>query len=84
MEITRIASILGAIGLLLTLGGFGLPLLAPEAEKATFLILGIGTLCLLGYVGIHFQGLVRGSGKRSTRLGTHSILAILLQAWLLD
>ena len=78
MEITRIASILGAIGLLLTLGSFGLPLLAPEAESASSLLLGIGTLCLLGYVGIHFQGLVRGSGKRSTRLGTHSILAILL------
>ena len=78
MEITRFASILGALGLLLTIGGLGLPLLVPEAENTASLVLGTGTLCLLGYVGIHFKGLVRGSRKRSTRLGTHSILALLL------
>ncbi len=78
MEITRLASILGVFGLLLTMGGFGLPLFAPGVENVSSMILAIGTLCLLGYVGIHFQGLVRGSGRRSTRLGTHSILAILL------
>ena len=78
MEITRLASILGALGLLLTAGGLGLPLLVPEAENSGSIVLGIGTVCLLGYVGIHFQGLVRGSRKRSARLGTHSILAILL------
>ncbi|MGV7228841.1 MAG: GldG family protein [Nitrospirales bacterium] len=80
MEITRYASILGVLGLLLTIGGLGLPLLVPEAENTASIVLGIGTLCLLGYVGIHFQGLVRGSRKRSTRLGTHSILALLLAA----
>jgi ABC-type uncharacterized transport system involved in gliding motility auxiliary subunit len=80
MEITRLASILGALGLLLTIGGLGLPLLVPEAENSGSIVLGIGTVCLLGYVGIHFQGLVRGSRKRSARLGTHSILAILLAA----
>ena len=80
MEITRLASLLGALGLLLTIGGLGLPLLVPEAGNMGSIILGIGTLCLLGYVGIHFQGLVRGSRKRSARLGTHSILAILLAA----
>jgi len=78
MEITRLASILGALGLLLTIGGLGLPLLVPEVDNTASIVLGIGTLCLLGYVGIHFQGLVRGTRKRSTRLGTHSILAILL------
>ena len=78
MEITRYASILGALGLLFTIGGLGLSLLVPEAENTASIVLGIGTLCLLGYVGIHFQGLVRGSRKRSTRLGTHSILALLL------
>jgi ABC-type uncharacterized transport system involved in gliding motility auxiliary subunit len=78
MEIIRYASILGALGLLFTIGGLGLPLLVPEAENTASIVLGIGTLCLLGYVGIHFQGLVRGSRKRSTRLGTHSILALLL------
>jgi ABC-type uncharacterized transport system involved in gliding motility auxiliary subunit len=78
MEITRFASILGALGLLLTIGGLGLPLLVPDAENTASMVLGIGTLCLLGYVGIHFKGLVRGSRKRSTRLGTHSILALLL------
>ncbi len=78
MEVTRLATILGAIGLFLTLGGFGLPLLKPEAENVGSLILGIGTFCLLGYVAIHFKGLVQGSRKRTTQLGTHSILAILL------
>lgn len=66
--------------MLLTVGGIGLPLLVPETENSSSIVLGIGTLCLLGYVGIHFQGLVRGSRKRSARLGTHSILAILLAA----
>jgi len=78
MEVTRVATILGALGLLLAIGGFGLPLLAPNTENIASIILGIGTLCLLGYLGIHFQGLIKGSRKRSTRLGTHSILAILL------
>ncbi len=80
MEITRLATILGAGGLVLTLGGYGLPLLMPGAENAGSLLLGIGVLCLLGYVGIHFQGLVRGSRKRTTQLGTHSILALVLAA----
>ena len=80
MEITRLASLLGVLGLLLTIGGLGLPLLMPKTENYASLILGVGTLCLLGYVSIHFQGLVKGSRKRSTRLGTHSILAILLAA----
>ena len=80
MEITRLATILGALGLLLTIGGFGLPLLAPEAEHMSSIVLGIGTLCLLGYVSIHFKGLIRGSGQRSTRLGAHSMLAIVLAA----
>jgi len=80
MEITRLASILGVLGLSLTIGGFGLPLLVQEVENIASILLGLGTLCLLGYVGIYFQGLVKGSRKRSTRLGTHSILAILLAA----
>ncbi len=78
MEITRIASILGAVGLVLTLGGFGLPLLLPEAETAASILLGLGTVCILGYVGIYVQALVRGGRTRSARLGTHSILAVLL------
>ncbi len=75
---TRLATILGSGGLLLALGGFGLPLLAPEAETTASIILGVGTLCLLVYVGIHFRRISTGSRKRTTRLGTHSILAILL------
>ncbi len=78
MEITRVATLLGAAGLLLALGGFSLPLLVPEAENTSSIVLGIGTLCLLSFVGIHFQELVRGSRKRSTRLGAQSILAIFL------
>ncbi len=78
MEVTRFASFLGLLGLLLTLGGLGLPLLAPEAENTASIILGVGILCLLGYIGIHIRRLATGSRKRSTRLGTHSILAILL------
>jgi ABC-type uncharacterized transport system involved in gliding motility auxiliary subunit len=78
MEVTRLSTILGAAGLLLTLSGLGLPLLAPEAETPASILVGIGTLGLLGYVGIHCRGLVSGSRKRSTRLGTHSLLAIIL------
>jgi ABC-type uncharacterized transport system involved in gliding motility auxiliary subunit len=78
MEVNRLSTILGSFGLLLALGGLGIPLLAPEAENTASIVLGIGILCLLGYVGIYFRWLVTGSRKRSTRLGTHSILAILL------
>ena len=78
MEITRLANILGTGGLLLTLGGLGLPLLVPEAETIASIILGVGTLCLLGFVSIHIRRLATGSRKRTTRLGTHSLLAILL------
>ena len=60
------------------MGGFGLPLLNPDMENTGSIVLGIGTICLLGYVGIHFQGLVRGSRQRSARLGAQSIIAILL------
>ena len=80
MEITRLGTILGALGLVLTMAGFGLPLIAPGVGNTGSIVLGIGTLCLLGYVSIHFQGLVKGSRKRSTRLGLSSILAILLAA----
>ena len=80
MEITRLGSIMGAIGVLCTIGGFGLPLLAPHTENTASMVLGVGTLCLLGYLAIHFQGLIKGSQKRATRLGTHSILALLLAA----
>ncbi len=78
MEITRLATILGSGGLVLALGGLGLPILAPEAGNIASIVLGVGTLCILGYVGIHIRRLTTGSRKRTTRLGTHSILAILL------
>lgn len=78
MEITRFGSILGPLGLLLACGGLGLPLLIPEAENAASFVLGAGTLCLIGYAGIHFRKLATGSRTRSARLGAHSIMAILL------
>ena len=75
---TRLATILGTLGLLLTMGGFGLPLIVSEMENMSSILLGMGTLCVLGYLGIHFRGLVKESHKRSAQLGTHSILAMLL------
>ena len=75
---TRLAFILGVVGLLCILGSLGLPLFTSESDNLASMILAIGTLCVLASGGIHIRQLVKGSQKRATRLGAHSVLAILL------
>jgi len=75
MEITRVFSILGLIGLLLALTGlvgFSMPVWLVSSLE------GIALLCLLGYFIVHYQSVKTFSTRRATRLGFTSLLSLLL------
>lgn len=78
MEVTRVPSILGIAGTILALTGLGIPLLYPDGERLSSILLGLGTLCLLGYFAFHFRSLTALARTRATRLGAHSLFSILL------
>jgi len=78
MEVTRVASILGIAGTILALMGLSLPLVYPDRGNLSSILLGIGTLCLLGYFAFHFRNLRALARTRSTRLGAHSLISVLL------
>jgi len=78
MEVTRASSILGIAGTLLALIGLGLPLVYPDGGRLSSILLGMGTLCLLGYFAFHFRSLTALTRTRSTRLGAHSLFSVLL------
>lgn len=78
MEITRIATLLIVLGLLLAIGGLGLPLFLPDSEVWTSVLLGTGGLLLASYFFLHFRSIATFSRHRSTRLGLHSILSVIL------
>ncbi|GJL67555.1 MAG: hypothetical protein NPIRA06_01900 [Nitrospirales bacterium] len=71
-------SILGIAGTILVLIGLGLPLFHPAGGSASSILLGLGTLCLLGYFAFHFRSLTALARTRSTRLGAHSLFSVLL------
>ncbi|MGE3939463.1 MAG: GldG family protein [Nitrospirales bacterium] len=75
---TRVATLLAILGLLLIIGGLGLPLFLPESESWTSIVLGIGGLLLAGYFFIHFRSIATLARHRSTRLGLHSLLSVML------
>jgi ABC-type uncharacterized transport system involved in gliding motility auxiliary subunit len=50
----------------------------PEGRNLASILLGLGTLCLLGYFALHFRRLTALAQTRSTRLGAHSLLSVLL------
>ena len=66
------------LGLALILGGFGLPLILPEAGSWSSLLLSAGGLLLAGYLFLYIRNLSSSASKRSTKLGLHSILSIIL------
>ncbi|MDT3779562.1 Gldg family protein [Nitrospira sp. MA-1] len=72
------ASILGIAGTILVLIGLGLPLFQPAGGSLSSILLGLGTLCLLGYFAFHFRSLTALARTRSTRLGAHSLFSVLL------
>ncbi|MBA3964389.1 MAG: hypothetical protein H0X47_01155, partial [Nitrospirales bacterium] len=71
-------SILGIAGTILALIGLGLPLFHPAGGSLSSILLGLGTLCLLGYFAFHFRSLTALARTRSTRLGAHSLFSVLL------
>ncbi|HBP86655.1 MAG TPA: hypothetical protein DD706_03040 [Nitrospiraceae bacterium] len=78
MEVTRVPSILGIAGTILALIGLGLPLVSPAGGHLSSILLGLGTLCILGYFAFHFRSLTALARTRSTRLGAHSLFSVLL------
>lgn len=78
MEITRLSSILGIAGTILSLMGLSLPMVYPDGGNLASILLGLGTLCLLGYLAFHFRSLTALARTRSTRLGAHSLTSVLL------
>ncbi len=78
MEVTRVSSILGIAGTLFALIGIGLPIFHPAGGSLSSILLGLGTLCLLGYFAFHFRSLTALARTRSTRLGAHSLFSVLL------
>ncbi len=78
MEVTRVPSILGIAGTILALIGLGLPLFHPAGGSLSSILLGLGTLCLLGYFAFHFRSLTALARTPSTRLGAHSLFSVLL------
>ena len=78
MEVTRWPTILGMAGTVLALVGLSLPLFYPHQRNLASILLGLGTLCLLGYFACHFRSLAALARTRSTRLGAHSLGSVLL------
>ena len=78
MEVTRLSSILGMGGILLSLVGLSLPMIYPDGGILATILLTIGTLCLLGYFAFHFRSFTALARTRSTRLGAHSLASVLL------
>ncbi len=78
MEVTHLPSTLGIAGIVSTLMGLILSVVYPDRGNLASILLGIGTLCLLGYLALHFRSFRVFAGTRSTRLGAHSLVSILL------
>jgi len=78
MEIARLSTPFIMLGLVLILGGFGLPLFFPQAESWSSALLSIGGLLLATYFVLHIRSFAVIAGNRSTRLGLHSILSVML------
>ncbi len=78
MEITRFSSILGILGVLLSISGLCLPLLYPGRGGTESILLSLGALCFVGYLAFHFRNISQVARMRSTRLGAHSLLTVVL------
>ncbi len=76
MEITRFTTPLGYVGVGLSLVGLVLPLVSSGPWSSV--CLGIGTLCLAGFLMGKTIGLMKSGHHRSTKLGLHSLGALLL------
>ena len=78
MEVTRLPSILGMAAIILSLMGLCLPLIYPKGGNWAAILLSTGTLCFLAYFAFHFRHLTGFARTRSTRLGAHSLVSVLL------
>ncbi len=78
MEVTRLALLLGILGLVLLVGGGGWPLWFSDQDQVGSALVGAGTLCLIGYLFLNVRSIRGFTQRRSTRLGFHSIVSVLL------
>lgn len=75
---SRAISGIGVIGAVLAVGGFIAYSIVPEKLWLITLCEGLALACLMVFGVAHFQRLKTFSARRSTRLGFHSILTVVL------
>jgi len=68
----------GVVGLALALAGLVGFSLAPDALWVVTLAEGLGLVCLVAFLVLHFERLKTFSARRSTRMGASSLLVFLL------
>jgi ABC-type uncharacterized transport system involved in gliding motility auxiliary subunit len=83
MAIRSLLPLLGILGAVLALSGLALSEVDPTRPGTVSTLEGLGLLCLSIYLVGHWQRLKSFSTQRSTKLGFHSILAILLMIGIL-
>ncbi|MBI4400634.1 MAG: Gldg family protein [Nitrospirae bacterium] len=80
---SRFTPAIGALGALLGVAGFIIYSLAPEHLWLVTLCEGIALIGLIVFFVAHFETFKAFSARRSTRLGFHSVLMVLLLAGIL-
>lgn len=78
MEMNRLTSGVGMAGAVLAFGGFIAYSVAPDKLWLVTLCEGLALACLIIFGVAHFQQIKTFSARRSTRLGFHSALTVLL------
>lgn len=83
MEVARSTFPVGIVGAVLAVGGVIAYSLAPDKLWLVTLCEGLALVCLIIFFVIHIESLKTFSTKRSTRMGTNSLLMVVLFAGIL-
>ncbi len=83
MEMNRVAPTIGLVGAALGVAGLVAYSLAPEKLWLVSLCEGLALICLIAFFVLHFETVKAFSARRSTRMGTNSLLMVALFAAIL-
>ena len=83
MAIKSLTPLVGILGLVFAVSGLVLLEIDPARSSTVVIVESLGVLCLSGYFISNWQRLKTFSTQRSTKLGVHSMLAILLMLGIL-
>lgn len=78
MEMTRVAPVVGVVGLLAALAGLILYTLVPDQTAIVTICELLALGCFATYLALHFRSIKAYSTRRSTKLGANSLLLTLL------